>query len=178
MKKNTRSDDAQADSLIALYKKDYPKESDVRIYQLIATDNWLTANVALVASRKAALGKAPAYVYHFEKMTPVDDGRLGCPHTSEIYYVLDNLNVPTAKYLTGTGQDRYPLEDKLSRIWTTFARAGDPNVSGVPHWPAYSASDRKVMIFNDVCSVVTDPHAAERQAIDEVHKRNGMPAPT
>ena len=62
--------------------------------QLIATDNWLTANVALVAERKAALGKAPAYVYHFEKPTPVHDGKLGVPHTVEVSYVFDNLDVP------------------------------------------------------------------------------------
>lgn len=161
---------AEAGRLIALYKRDFPDESNVRIYQLIATDNWLTANVALVAARKAALGQAPAYVYHFEKLTPVHDGKLGCPHTSEIYYVFDNLNLPTARLLTGDNPDRYPLADKMSRAWTSFARTGVPDVQGLPQWPAYSAEDRKVMIFNDECKVVTDPHAAERKAIQALHE--------
>ncbi len=176
VKQNTHSDDAEADKLIALYKNEYPGASDVRIYQLLASDNWMTANVALVAARKAALGKAPAYVYHFEKTTPVHDGKLVCPHTLEIPYVFDNLDVPTAALVTGTGKDRYPLADKMSRAWTTFARTGNPNVSGLPNWPAYSAADREVMVFNDECKVVKNPHAAEREAIDEIHKRMGMPA--
>ncbi len=176
VKKNTRSDDAQADQLIALYKKDYPGESNIRLYQILASDNWLTVDAALTAERKAALGKAPVYLYHFEKLTPVRDGKLGCPHTSEIYYVFDNLSIPTAHLLTGNGKDRYPLQDKMSRVWTTFARTGNPDVEGLPHWPSYSAAQRNVMIFNDDCKVAVNPHAAEREAIDEVHKRNGMPS--
>ena len=142
--------------------------------QLIATDNWLTANVALVAERKAALGKAPAYVYHFEKPTPVRDGKLGVPHTLEVSYVFDNLDGPTDDIITGTGKDRYPLADKMSRAWTNFARTGNPNVPGLPHWRPYSASDRAVMIFNDQCKLVVDPHAEARLAITDIHMRQGQ----
>lgn len=165
-----RGNAAKAGQLISLYKRDFTGQSNVRIYQLIASDNWLTANVALVAARKAALDQAPAYVYHFEKLTPVHDGKLGCPHTSEIYYVLDNLNLPTAHLLTGDNPDRYALADKMSRAWTTFARTGVPDVQGLPHWPAYSGADRKVMIFNDDCEIVTNPHAAERESIQALHE--------
>ena len=69
-----RGSSTQAQKLIALYRRDFAGQSNVRIYQLIATDNWLTANVALVGARKAALGQAPAYVYHYEKLTPVRRG--------------------------------------------------------------------------------------------------------
>ena len=74
----------------------------------------------------------------------------------------------------------------MSTAWTTFARTGNPNTTGLPsnvtgpglpHWRPYSASDRAVMILNDKCELVVDPHAAERQAIDAIHKRNGLPAP-
>jgi len=165
-----RGNAAEARKLISLYRRDFAGQSNVRIYQLIATDNWLTANVALVAARKAALGQAPAYVYHFEKLTPVHDGKLGCPHTSEIYYVLDNLNLPDAHLLTGDNPDRYALADRMSRAWTGFARSGVPDVRDLPHWPSYSATDREVMIFNDDCKVVTNPRAAEREAIQSLHE--------
>ncbi len=174
IKRGLRVDDAETEKLIALYKKDFPQADNVRLFQLIATDNWLTANVALVAERKAALGQAPAYVYHFEKPTPVHDGKLGVPHTLEVSYVFDNLDGPTDDLVTGKGKDRYPLADKMSRAWTNFARTGNPNVAGLPQWRPYSASDRAVMIFNDQCKLVVDPRAEARTAITDIHMQQGQ----
>ena len=174
LKKSLRVEDAETEKLIALYKRDFPKADNVRLFQIIASDNWLTANVALVAERKAALGQAPAYVYHFEKPTPVRGGKLGVPHTLEVSYVFDNLDGPTDDIITGTGKDRYPLADKMSRAWTNFAKTGDPNIKGLPHWRPYSAGDRAVMIFNDHCQLVRDPRAEARAAITELHMRQGQ----
>ena len=174
IKRGLRVDDAETERLIALYKHDFPQADNVRLYQLIATDHWLTANVALVAERKAALGQAPAYVYHFEKPTPVHGGKLGVPHTLEVSYVFDNLDGPTDDIITGTSKDRYPLADKMSRAWTQFARTGNPNVAGLPHWRPYSASDRAVMIFNDQCKLAVDPRAQARIAITDLHMRQGQ----
>ena len=174
IKRGLRVDDAETEKLIALYKRDFPKADNVRLFQLIATDNWLTANVALVAERKAALGQAPAYVYHFEKPTPVHDGKLGVPHTLEVSYVFDNLDGPTDDLVTGKGKDRYPLADKMSRAWTNFARTGNPNVAGLPNWRPYSAADRAVMIFNDQCKLVVDPHAEARAVITDIHMKQGQ----
>jgi para-nitrobenzyl esterase len=174
VKRGLKVDDAETEKLIALYKKDFPAADNVRLFQLIATDNWLTANVALVAERKAALGAASAYVYHFEKPTPVHGGKLGVPHTLEVSYVFDNLDGPTDDIITGTGKDRYPLADKMSRSWTNFAKTGNPNVSGLPDWRPYSAKDRAVMVFDDQCKLVVDPHAEARKAIADLHVRQGQ----
>ena len=174
LKRTLKVEDGEAEKLIALYKRDFPDASNVRLFQIVASDNWLTANVALTAERKAALGKAPAYVYHFEKTTPVRDGKLGVPHMLEISYVFENLDRPIDGVITGTGKGRYPLADKMSRAWTQFAKTGDPNVSGLPHWRPYSARDRAVMIFNDQCQLVMDPRAEARQAITELHMRDGQ----
>ncbi|HZQ41533.1 MAG TPA: carboxylesterase family protein, partial [Rhizomicrobium sp.] len=174
LKRTLRVEDGEVEKLIALYRRDFPDASNVRLYQIVASDNWLTANVALTAERKAALGKAPAYVYHFEKLTPVRDGKLGSPHMLEIPYVFDNLDRPIDRVSTGSGKDRYPLADRMSRAWTQFAKTGDPNVSGLPHWRPYSASDRAVMIFNDQCKLVADPRGEAREAITEIHMRQGQ----
>ncbi|MGZ5921731.1 MAG: carboxylesterase/lipase family protein [Rhizomicrobium sp.] len=174
LKRGLRIDDATTEKLITLYKRDFPQADNTRLYQLIGSDNFVTANVALVAERKAALGKAPAYVYHFEKPTPVRDGKLGVPHTVEITYVFDNLDVPTENAITGTGKDRYPMADKMSRAWTNFARTGNPNVAGLPQWRPYSVSDRAVMIFNDQCKLVVDPYPEERMAIIDIHMQQGQ----
>ena len=58
------------------------------------------------AERKAALGRAPAYLYRFDKTTPVRGGRLIAPHMLEIPYAFYNLD--KAEEYTGTGADRFP----------------------------------------------------------------------
>lgn len=32
----------------------------------------------------------------------------------------------------------------MSGYWSNFARSGDPNGSGLPHWPQYRPGDRKL----------------------------------
>ncbi|MGH8257758.1 MAG: carboxylesterase family protein, partial [Steroidobacteraceae bacterium] len=90
-------------------------------------------------------------------------------HTLEIPFVFDNLDVPTVDIVTGSGEERYALADRMSRAWTTFARTGNPNVTGLPHWPAYTAGNRAVMVFNDDCQVEINPHAEQREGIAHLH---------
>jgi para-nitrobenzyl esterase len=67
--------------------------------------------------------------------------------------------------MTGTGQDRYALADKMSRAWVAFARTGNPNHKGLPNWPAFTTDQRATMIFNNECETVRDPGKAERLAL-------------
>jgi len=174
VKTNLHAGDGDAERFITLYRRGFPSADNTRLYQLISTDNWLTANIALLAERKAALGAAPVYVYHFEKTTPIEGGRLGAPHTLEIPYVFDNLDVPTAAIVTGTGADRYALAQRMSSAWTNFARTGNPNAAGLPTWPSYSPQHRAVMIFNDQCTLQVDPHREQRVAMTQWHEQQAQ----
>ncbi len=69
------------------------------------------------AERKAAQ-PAPVYMYYFTWQTPVRDGKLKAFHTLEIPFVLDNVD--EAKSMTGSGADRYALQDKMSGAWAAF----------------------------------------------------------
>jgi para-nitrobenzyl esterase len=53
----------------------------------------------------------------------------------------------------------------MSAAWVAFARTGNPNAKGLPHWPAFTADQRATMIFNDECKLVNDPFKEERLAI-------------
>ena len=119
--------------------------------------------VNIEAERKAAAGGAPAYVYYFDWRSPVRDGKLGAFHTLDISFVFDNLDI--GKSETGSGQDRYALADRMSSAWVAFARSGNPNHKGLPHWPAFSASERATMFFDNDCRVVKDPRREERLAL-------------
>ena len=168
VKQYTHTDDAGADSLIALYRKDRPQADNTFIYQLIATDFWLTQAVTVEAERKAALGAAPAYVYHFEKLTTVHEGKLKSPHTLDIAFAFDNLALSRA--VVGEGPELQALADKVSGAWVAFARSGKPGGPGLPKWPPYSAEHRSVMLLNDECKLVEDPHSEERLAIAAIKK--------
>jgi para-nitrobenzyl esterase len=157
--------DAEALRLIASYRKNRGNADNTFLYQLLSADWWMTANVTTQAERKAKLGRAPAYVYHFEKRTPVRDGKLKVPHTLEIAYAFDNIDLSTA--VTGTGADKQALADKMSAMWTAFARTGDPSIAGLK-WEPYSAERRAVMILDDDPRFELDPYREERLAISAV----------
>jgi para-nitrobenzyl esterase len=163
----TRVDDGEAAALIALYRKNRPGADNTFLYQLIASDYWMTSDLVTTAERKAAAGKAPVFVYRFEKETPVR--KLRSVHSLEIPYVFDNLHL--AEVLTGSGPERQALANMMSRAWASFARSGDPNHPGLPAWPAYSTERRSVVVFDDVIRVVNDPYPEERLAIEAIRKR-------
>jgi para-nitrobenzyl esterase len=163
VKQTTRTDDAAADRLIAIYKKGRPNKSNVEIYQIIATDAGFAAQIHTEADRKVAQGKAPVFKYYFTWQSTARDGKLRSFHTLEIPFVFENVD--EGKSMTGSGQDRYALSDKMSAAWAAFARTGNPNAKGLPHWPAFTADQRATMIFNDECKLVNDPYKEERLAI-------------
>ena len=87
------------------------------------------------AERKAVQRAAPAFNYWFAWQTPVLDGRPGAFHCSEIAFVFDNTD--RCAPMTGGGLAPRALAAKVSDAWINFARHGDPNHSGLPHWPAF-----------------------------------------
>lgn len=161
VKQATRAGDAEVDKLIVVYKKGRPKYPNVELSQVVASDNF-RASVLIEAERKAAQ-KAPVYMYYFTWKSPVHDGKLKSFHTLEIPFVL--ANVDEGRTMTGSGQDRYALQDKMSGAWAAFARTGNPNHKGLANWPAFKADSRATMIFDDECKVVKDPFGAERVAL-------------
>jgi para-nitrobenzyl esterase len=103
-------------------------------------------------------------MYYFTWRSPVRDGKLKAFHTLEIPFVFENVD--GGKPMTGTGQDRYALSDKMSRAWVAFARTGNPNHKGLPNWPAFNTDQRATMVFNNECKIVNDPGKEERLALD------------
>jgi para-nitrobenzyl esterase len=161
-KKYTGLSETESARLIATYQKNRPGADNTLIYQLLSSDWWMTAGVLTQAERKAKLGGAPAYVYHFEKLSPARDGRLKVPHSIEITYAFDNIDLSTV--MTGNGPDKHALAAKVSAAWAAFARTGNPSIPGLK-WEPYSAEHRAVMIFDDNSRLAVDPYREERVAI-------------
>ncbi|HEX4643785.1 MAG TPA: carboxylesterase/lipase family protein [Candidatus Acidoferrales bacterium] len=152
-----------APAMIDLYRKINPGASPSDIYFLIASDLRYGTPTVVAAERRAALGKAPVYLYYFTWESPVLGGRLKSPHTMEIPFAFDNVKISAR--MTGGGADAMALADKVSDAWIAFARSGDPNTPKLPHWPAFDAKDRATMVINNVSKVVNDPLREQRVAM-------------
>jgi para-nitrobenzyl esterase len=164
VKRTLRSDDAQAEKVVAIYRKGRPKASTLDLALIIETDgSQFRSGTDTQAERKAALGKAPVYMYRFQWYSPVSGGRLRAMHCMDIPFVFENVDL--SKTVVGDGQDRYALANKMSSAWVAFARSGDPNHKLLPKWEPFSAEKRSTMIFNTECRAVNDPYREERLAI-------------
>jgi len=164
--------DADAERLIATYRKARPGISNVDIHLILASDNTVRSGMLNVAERKAAAKQANVFMYYFTWRSPVHDGKLKAYHTLDIPFVFENVDLATA--MTGGRQERYALQDRMSAAWTTFARTGNPNVKGLlPEWPAFDAAQRATMVLDNECRVVNDPNADERRALTAVRKAGG-----
>jgi para-nitrobenzyl esterase len=164
IKRTLRADEAQVDKVMAIYRKGRPKASNLDLALIIETDaSQFRSGTDTEAERKAALGKAPVYMYRFQWYSPVSGGRLRAMHCMDIPFVFENVDL--CKTVVGDGQDRYALADKMSAAWVAFARSGNPNHKGLPNWDPFTADKRATMIFNNECRAVNDPYRDERSAV-------------
>jgi len=153
----------EAESLLSVYRKTRPHESPGDLFALIHSDHQYRRNNTRAAELKAAQGKTPVYMYEFTWRTPVMNGILRTPHTLCIPFVFANCDV--ASGITGTGQDRYPLQDAAAGAWLAFARHGDPNHDKLPRWRPFDGKTRATMVFDNPCRAVDDPAREERLAM-------------
>jgi para-nitrobenzyl esterase len=160
------ADDAAVARLIDVYRKGRPNIKNIDLYLILASDATFRAGVLTEAERKASQGTASVFMYYFTWKSPVRDGKLRTLHTLEIPFVFDNVDLATA--MTGSGQERYALADKVSSAWTAFARSGNPSHKGLPNWPAFDMKQRATMVLDNECEVVEDPNGEERQTLRSV----------
>jgi len=162
--------DAEADRMIALYRKHQPARENIDLFLRMDTDNSrFRLAVDTQAERKAAQRGAPVYLYRFEYYSPVRQGRLKSMHCMEIPFVFDNLEA--GKIYTGISPAAQRIADRMSAAWVAFARTGNPSHRGLPQWPAFDGARRATMVFGDEAKVVNDPGGEERLALKAIRDR-------
>ena len=89
----------------------------------------------------------PVYMYRYQ----YQNGReLGARHGDELHYIWGAVRILASNDDTAKKQ----LATSLHGAWAAFIKTGDPKSAGFPQWPMYRESDRQVMVFNDVDTVV------------------------
>ncbi len=118
--------------------------------------------VAFLADAQSAC--SPVWMYRFDWVTPIFDGRLGATHALDLPFVWNVAHHPHAQFLLG-GQAAAvePLVAAMHDSWAAFIRRGDPNGAGLPDWPGYERGRRATMLLDSTCRVTDDPDRARRE---------------
>ena len=159
---------ANTDEVVASYRKANPAASPWDVYILIATDYPTAAFSKIIAARRAALGRAPTWLYRFDWETKMLGGHMRSPHTIEMPFVFNNVKAGAP--LVGEDPATYALAGKVSAAWLAFADKGDPNTLALPHWPAYTPAGRETMLLNTQSRIAQDPGREQRVLLDKVLK--------
>lgn len=138
----------KTDEFVSLFEKTYPDHQPI---DMIDVDFIFRPGTIGQAGLKADQGGAPVYMYMFAWESPVLDGIFRSNHCMEIPFVFYNTDVHSS--MTGGGKDAMKLADKMSQAWINFAYTGNPQVKGLPEWPAYDSENGAAMIFNNKCEV-------------------------
>jgi para-nitrobenzyl esterase len=132
------------DKALAAY--DPAKTGDVKVVgSNIAMDQMMVEPARFVAATLADQGLA-TYEYRFSYVAKSMQGdwKTGAPHATEIPYVFDTV---AAKYADKLAQTDAKVARMANTYWANFAKTGDPNGPGLPHWPRYSSAKDELMEF-------------------------------
>jgi len=111
----------------------------------VGMDRGMVEPARFTAGAFAAQG-LKAYEYRFSYVADSMKGewKTGAPHATEIPYVFDTVSAKYGKDLTAKDE---AVAKAANTYWANFAKTGDPNGPGLPHWPAYSATGDGLMDF-------------------------------
>jgi para-nitrobenzyl esterase len=135
----------------------------------IAADMMMTEPARFVAATVAA-DDVPAYEYRFSYVAESLRKKWpGAFHASEIPYVFDTV---TAKYGSELAPSDEAIAKQANAYWLNFAKTGDPNGSGLPHWSAYHAATDRLLNFTDQGPVgEADPWRNQLDLVEGLERR-------
>jgi para-nitrobenzyl esterase len=151
-------------NLIETFRRSCPDAPAPEIFFNLITARGYWLDSLLQTERKALQNAAPVYAYRLMWRTPVEDGRRITPHSLDLPFIFDNVEV--APDMVGPpSSDTEALTCMMSESWLAFARHGDPGNVHVPAWAPYDLERRTVMHFDVTPSAHQDPHREERLAM-------------
>lgn len=150
--------------VVQRYRALFPQYTPLEIFYAATTAGRSWRGQVIEAEERAKAG-APCFVYQVDYVSPRNP-TLGTPHMMDIPLSFGTIDAPGS--LSGTGPEAQNASAHVMGAFLAFARTGDPNHAGLPHWPKYDLKTRGTMIFNVTPRVANDPRRAERLLFAEV----------
>jgi para-nitrobenzyl esterase len=93
------------------------------------------------------------FEYEFDRATPGQEAQ-GAIHSGDLPYVFGYF--PKFGNIGGNfGASDMHLADLMQTYWTNFARTGDPNGTGLPHWPVLDKTQSYLRFTQDANTAVS-----------------------
>ena len=161
----------KGEEILALYRQRYPQKSPFLIQAQAFTDAGFRRSAITQAERKAAQGKAPAYMYLWGWESPGFGGKFGAVHGTDVAASFHNVR----DTIVGVGAPEGKVMcDRLASAWVAFAKTGDPNNPRIPRWPNYDATTRATMVFDTDTRVENDPRSEIRKFWGQMPPTSGI----
>ena len=144
---------ADAAKIWSAYRQDDPRATAAQLLGRITSDRGIRANTRTIVERKAALGHAPAFLYHLRWPTPFMGGQYGSVHGTDLPLIFHNTE---AFPLTAGSPTSGRVANCMSAAFAAFAKSGDPGTPDLP-WQAYNPVSKPTMIFDVQSGVKNDP---------------------
>lgn len=152
------------------FRRLHPDASPSELYWLVSSDVYSRMPGWVQADLKSEQAGAPVWMCEVHWDSPVQGGRWGSPHTIDIPLVFDNV-AKVASYAKD-GPEARAVAAQMSAAWIAFARHGDPNHDGIPHWPAYTSDEPVTMLFDVESRAEPRWREGERSVLADVPLRD------
>jgi len=133
----------------------YPTTSGdpTELARKLYTDRVFTEPARFLARSHAAVG-SPTFRYRFSYVPEAQRQDSDGGHGRELQFVFGAEGVPGAGMFTHRDRE---IAGLLRTYWTNFAKTGDPNGSGLPHWDVSSNRENVLLISNAGITGGDDP---------------------
>lgn len=153
---------AQAEAILNAYP--HATDADaLRATRHVRNDTSFGWNMWTWAREQSKRGKGKVYSYYYNHHAPQAEGS---GHGSDVGFHFQTLSG------RGTpGKDDLALSDVISSYDVNFARTGNPNGMGLPQWPAFTAQNELVMVYEATASARTYPLLDKVKVLDTYFSR-------
>jgi para-nitrobenzyl esterase len=128
------------------------------LFEAIQTDRFFRMPAIRLAEAHYRRQQA-TYMYLFDWVSPLFNGKLGACHALDLGFVFGILDAN----FTGADEEARGLSAKMQDAWTSFARHGNPSCRSIGDWRLYGER-RETMLLGKQCKLVEAPYDEERRA--------------
>ena len=151
--------------VLSVYSANRPGVEAHELAAAVETDRMFRIPAIRLADAQVA-HNPDVWMYQFTWRSTAAGGSFGACHFLEVPFAFDQLDNDQARGIAGDPPQA--LADVVHAAWVAFAKDGDPNHSGLPEWPRWTAAERPTMRFDLPSVLALDPAAAERVLWDGV----------